>query len=478
MRRRTFIKLAGAAGAGILLPVPWRRAAAALPSGLQYQKPAEGLPKLIHVFLYGGPSELAGNLTNIVEIQQNSQYAYDAHLVQESGGVLSPGASVTTNGFWGPSTPGTDDDSAGGDSMERLVASGDLTVYRTVNRVKDDNKGHGASVAQDLAGNLSVDAPGMAATLGALLASHGAFGKPLDQLIMPVISFDGDARVFGAGDLDLPLALQPMSLNPDFQNPYSRARSEALSAADPVNAQLDALAAQVSGRLAGVTRINEAFARRAGLDQFITDHFSQAAVDASLAALGITYPDTNFGSRLRAAVYLALANEDTFFVNLGSGGLGGWDDHSEALREYPSRMRELMQALEVAVAHLRAAEVAGNAAASRIYINVFGDFGRNVNLNASRGWDHGNNQNLFTLGGAGIAGRTLGKVVGRTERVGTAFENRQFTSPAAGSYQCEPFAIASTMYRYFGVQNPELLTGEPPIDEGAADEYVVPATPY
>jgi hypothetical protein len=478
MRRRTFMKLAGAAGAGILLPLPWRRAAAAIPSGLQYQKPAAGLPKLIHVFLYGGPSELAGNLTNIVEIQENSQYAYDDYLVQESGGVLTPGPSVTTNGFWGPSTLGTNDDSAGGDSMERLVASGDMTAYRTVNRVKDDNKGHGTSVAQDLAGNLSVDAPGMAATLGAVLAAHDAFGKPLDQLIMPVISFDGDARVFGLGDLDVPLALQPMSLNPDFQNPYSRARSEALAVADPVNAQLDALAAQVSGRLSGVTKINEAFARRAGLDAFIAAHFSQAAVDDSLATLGITYPDTNFGSRLKAAVYLALNNEDTFFINLGSGGLGGWDDHSEALREYPTRMRELMQALEVAVQHLRAAATAGNAAAPRVYINVFGDFGRNVNLNASRGWDHGNNQNLFTLGGSGIAGRKLGKVVGKTQRIGTAFENRQFTGPTADSYQFEPFAIASTMYRYFGIENPELLTGEPPIDENAADQYVAPATPY
>ncbi len=478
MRRRSFLKLAGAAGAGLLLPLPWRRAAAAIPSGLRYTRPAGGLPKIIHVFLYGGPSELAGNLTNIVEIQQSSQYAYDSYLVQEDGGVLSPGPSVTTNGFWGPSTLGTDDDSAGGDSMERLLASGDMTVYRTVNRVKDDNKGHGTSVSQDLAGNLSVDAPGMAATLGAVLAANDAFGKPLDQLIMPVISFDGDARVFGAGDLDVSLALQPMSLNPDFQNPYSRTRSEALPVADPVNAQLDALAAQVSGRLAGVTKINEAFARRAGLDEFIATHFSRAAVEDSLTALGITYPDTNFGSRLKAAVYLALNNEDTFFVNLGSGGLGGWDDHSEALREYPSRMRELMQALEAAVAHLGAAGTAGNAAASRVYINVFGDFGRNVNLNASLGWDHGNNQNLFTLGGAAIAGRRLGKLVGRTQRIGTAFENRQFTSPTADSYQCEPFAIASTMYRYFGVENPELLTGEPAIDEEAADAYVAPATPY
>ena len=31
--------------------------------------------------------------------------------------------------------------------------------------------------------------------------------------------------------------------------------------------------------------------------------------------------------------------------------------------------------------------------------------------------------------------------------------------------QCEPFAIASTLFKYFSVQNPEVLTGETEIDE-------------
>jgi uncharacterized protein (DUF1501 family) len=105
------------------------------------------------------------------------------------------------------------------------------------------------------------------------------------------------------------------------------------------------------------------------------------------------------------------------------------------------------------------------ASADSVVINVFGDFGRNVNLNNSMGWDHGNNQNLYTLGGSGIPGRALGKLVGRTHRIGTPFQNRQFTSPTADSYQCEPFSIASTIFKYFGVQNPEVLTGEPAIDE-------------
>ncbi|MDH5694580.1 MAG: hypothetical protein OEZ47_15895, partial [Gammaproteobacteria bacterium] len=60
-------------------------------------------------------------------------------------------------------------------------------------------------------------------------------------------------------------------------------------------------------------------------------------------------------------------------------------------------------------------------------------------------------------------GRNLGQIVGETVRTGNRGVNRQFTTPADGSYQFEPFSFASTMYKYFGVNNPEIITGEPPI---------------
>lgn len=118
-----------------------------------------------------------------------------------------------------------------------------------------------------------------------------------------------------------------------------------------------------------------------------------------------------------------------------------------------------MQAINVAVQHMK------SLGRNDIIINIFGDFGRNVNLNNSAGWDHGNNQNLYTVGGSTIRPLALGKIVGNTERIGTGFQNRQFTAPTSDSYQCEPFSIASSIYKYFGVQNPEILTGEAAIDE-------------
>jgi uncharacterized protein (DUF1501 family) len=131
-----------------------------------------------------------------------------------------------------------------------------------------------------------------------------------------------------------------------------------------------------------------------------------------------------------------------------------------------------------------------------IVINVFGDFGRRVNLNGNQGWDHGNNQNLFTFGGAGLRPPgALGKVVGRTVRVGEGGTNNQVTEPDPGdpsmnippSYEAEPMSVASTVYSYFGVQNPEMLTaddeinpdGVPPIDEEQPGEpdLFTPSTP-
>jgi hypothetical protein len=456
MNRRTFLKLSAMSGITALAPPLFqsRRAWAALPDTIHYQAP-DVLPTVIHLFLYGGPSELAGNLTNIVDINANSQNPYPA--------VLDPGDSatvVTNNHFW---------QGAGGGIMETLLESGDLSIYRTVNRIKADTKDHGTSVTQNLVGNLDVYNPGIARTLAAVLERFNPFSKAVDQLIMPFVSFEGESQVFSPGDLSISPVLRPMNLNENFANPYKRQRYWYLDGGDEVTVTND-VALEAMARDMGVVyaprhaKVESSFLKRGELEMYIDEHFNQTSVESAIPE-GVVYPNNAFGHKLKAAVSLAVNNPDTAFISLGSGGLGGWDDHSGGLDDYPGRMEELFLALDAAAGHLRAAAEAGNASAGRVVINVFGDFGRNVNLNNSMGWDHGNNQNLYTLGGWDIPGRVLGKLVGRTERIGTPFQNRQFTTPAADSYQCEPFSIASTLFKYFGVQNPEVLTGEPAIDE-------------
>jgi len=416
------------------------------------------LPQVIHIFLYGGPSELAGNLTNIEDINANSQNPYPTNMDPNDAETI-----LTPNNFWGGGNNG-----AGGEIMESLIASGDMSIYRTINRIKEDSKAHRTSIFQNLTGHLDAEnTPGMGTTLAAVLSAHNAFRKAPEDMVLPFVSFEGDSLVFEPAGLDIPLATKYISLDQNFRNPYDRSNNSSIGGAGVNEDAIEALARR-NAQTDKFLKVREAFTKREELADFISASFNATTVDANLAELGITYPNTNFGRRLKAAVSLAVNNPDSLFISMGSGGLGGWDDHDSSLIEYPGRMRDLMTSLEVAVNHMKAAT------RDNIIINVYGEFGRNVNLNNSIGWDHGNNQNLMTFGGSGIPERGLGKIIGKTQRIGASGVNRQFTSPTEDSYQAEPFSIVSTVYKYFGVQNTEVLNDEQPLDEGAENEVIIP----
>ncbi|MEK6750613.1 MAG: DUF1501 domain-containing protein [Pseudomonadota bacterium] len=447
--RRVF-KLGGMLGAGTALGTQLDNLGVAFDASLTVDK----IPRIINIFLYGGPSELAGNLSNIVEINANSQNPY--------GNIFDPNNAstvVTPNYFWS---------TAGGTVLEQLVASGDATVYRTMNRIKDQNRAHGICVQQNLVGNLDVYHPGTATTLAWILQNNNPYRNPdgsvrdLSKVVFPFVTFEGESKAFNRADIDIPPALKPIALNANLMNPYQRTDHTVagLNNSGATDTALEQLARLTNG--GGAYKLTtESLIQRAEAATNITAMLNNIPVPSS----SFNYGTGNFGTRLSAAVSLILANPDTLYVSLGSSGLGGWDDHSEMLGRYPARMSEMMNAISAAVNHLNTAAAQGVAHADKVIVNVFGEFGRNVNLNESLGWDHGNNQNLYTFGGRGLAskGRVLGKIVGETQRIGDKGVNRQFTSPTANSYQFEPFAVASTLFKYFGVTNPELLSGEPPI---------------
>ncbi len=87
---------------------------------------------------------------------------------------------------------------------------------------------------------------------------------------------------------------------------------------------------------------------------------------------------------------------------------------------------------------------------------VFSEFGRNVNLNSANGWDHGNLQNVYIFGGTNYFSHQ--GVVGET-RIETSIFNRIWQKPTEDSYWFEPLSIASTIYKLYGITNPEYLTG-------------------
>ena len=492
MNRRHFLTQTGAFTLAMTAPAFLQTkgsggaATAALLEQAEYQLPAR-LPQVINLFMYGGASELAGNLTNIHQIDAASQNRYPTDLLRAINGDEG---QLTANGFWRD---------AGGLAMESMLASGDMSVYRTINRLKDNTRAHRQSIFSSQKGSLAIDAsPGMGSTIAAVLEANRSQldgsvqlgGKTLDELVLPFVSFEGSSVAFAAdNDLALPLRLRGLSLSENFDNPYSRGD-------DYSSQELNAIIRQVETNVlrARFAKIQGGFALRARMEQLIgnlqsaTDNplpmpplnpiDGSMDVDADPDTGYLRYPENNrFSNRLKAAVTLAVENQDSLFISLGDG-LGSWDDHDSSIEEYAPRMQQLMTALRVATKHIRYSDISngGMRDTSNIIINVHGDFGRNVNLNNSMGWDHGNNQNLYTFGGHGIRGRrALGKIVGETEVFGSANENRLYTRPTQNSFQAEPMSIAASTYLYFGVRNPMVLTRDDeynPLGDNALDESV------
>jgi hypothetical protein len=496
-------------------------------------------PQVINIFMYGGPSELAGNLTNIADINANSQNSYNDYiLTRQDHGQSGQTGAITPNGFWGSQRDGTgaiinNARSAGGDEMEAMLAAGDMSVYRTINRIKDNTRAHRPSINSSQKGSLDIEASGgMGTKIAAVLANNqdafaAAYGKAVQDLILPFVSFEGTSTALADdSSIQLPtLNLKAISLNTNLGNPYRRSGDVFDDDNDPdtpmikrqIAIDIDNLVEQISpsNRTDRYNKVVDQFNNRKqlaglidafeakldvrpvipfGADAGPNNEFAtgQAVPDGS--TVRVEYPDNPFSERLKAALTLALNNPDTLFIAVGTGGLGGWDDHENAIQKYEDRMTSLMKALRAAMLHIKYADMDSGSPdkglisglsrkTDNIVINIHGDFGRNVNLNGSMGWDHGNNQNLYTLGGSAVrqelfGQNTLGKVVGTTRRIGDTGKNRQFTDPEDTSYQAEPMSIASTVYAYFGVQNPEVLTkdsimnpaGDPMIDETVAGE--------
>ncbi len=532
MKRRQFIQSAGAFAVSAVAPslftqerfIKQAKAAAVIDEPGFFVAPAR-LPQVINVFLYGGPSELAGNLTNIAEINATSQNPYTAAINAGGAGEailrldddpMNPG-QITRHGFW---------KDAGGTAMEDMLTGnglGDagnemLSVYRTINRRKENTRAHRPSILSSQKGNLDIEiAGGVGTTIASVLYANKAQldgstalgGRQLEDLILPFVSFEGESSAFATDSstnaINLPLIMRGISLDTRFDNPYARGRG-VVSVAD--QSVLDTM---VNKRMTETQQrfkeVADGFANRSLLENKIkgfttninnddllpditdvNDPDRNPTVNPNTGTNKLRYPDGKFSARVKAAVTLAIQNPDSLYITVG-GGLGGWDDHDNAISKYEDRMTDLMNTLRAAAKHLKLGTrydlsdennplpLVG--ATDNIIINVHGDFGRNVNLNGSMGWDHGNNQNLYTIGGAGIRGQAaLGKVVGKTERFGSTGQNRQFTRPTDDSYEAEPMSIASTVYSYFGVQNPQVLTadaalnaaGDIKIDESVAGE--------
>lgn len=522
MKRRQFLKNFTAFGATPFVPAgltmstfaPLAKAAPIDYQAAGFTKtPGDIMPQVINIFLYGGPSELAGNLSNIRNINNNSQNSYpdkfgNADFLRN----VVDGGQVTENRFW---------QNAGGLEMEAMLAANEMSIYRTMLKRKSPTRSHRESIFMSHKGTVDIEGtPGVGTRLAAYLLNHensvngqasvnemfladgveigtlsnSAGDTGLQAAILPFVSFEGETNSYSPDpDYALKNSFQGLTLSEDFDNPYARDNIFNLGATGQLNANntFDALLDKVKLQTNYLNRFGAANSQFA-LRQEMAEITSNLGLNQNSGLpLNANYPNNSFGDRVKAAVTLALLNPSSFYITVG-GGLGGWDDHNNGVDRYADRMQNVMQTMQAAMNHINGFISEGGTTITptgtnirtrtdNIVINMFGDFGRLVNLNGSNGWDHANNGNLYTFGGAYIrqgGASALGKVIGTTERQGTTLTNNQYTMPTDNSYTFEPMAVAATTYSYFGASDSgtQLLTespimgesGELPIDETIA----------
>ncbi len=442
MKRREFIKLSLAAGSAILLP-SFTYGAALDVSQINFSSAnyEANSAQTIMIFMYGGASQLAGNISNIEEIERKSQSSYNDYF---------RGITKTKSDCW---------QEAGGTAMETLMDNGDMTLFRccySAVREAEGNKAHGECTVQNQKGTFDEDAGGMLANLAQILKANNVVNE---NTLMPFVTMEGESNFYVEGNEPLPGYLKPVGINENFDNPYKREvrnwtyytedereienynnREDGFDPA--LDTKMNTLAQQNNQ----TGKIKDAFAKRGQLSDFI-----DAISDSTTPDLGEeAYPENDFSEKIEAAIKLLVKNPDTKVITLGTGGLGGWDDHNEA-RDYVTRMERLFGALKSAMAHLKA-----EGKEQTINIMVFGEFGRNVNLNSAHGWDHGNLQNLYVLGGKGYFNHK--GTVGETVVDDPGSINRLWLKPKNGTYWFEPLSIAATLYKIYGIENPEILT--------------------
>lgn len=443
MQRRNFIKLSLATYASLMLASTSKAADVDFNQvGFDSNIYSANSAQTIMIFMYGGASSLAGNISNIDAINSESQSDYYNYF---------RGITPTANNCW---------QEAGGTHMEAMMDAGDMTLFRSCySQVREDanNKAHGSCVTQNQKGSFDEDRGGIVANLATVLKREGVVDE---DTILPFVTLEGESTFYAEGREPLEAYLKPVGLDEGFSNPYKRNvrqwykyTDEERNIADYNNAELgfdpalDAAMNSMAQAHNTNEKIKSAFDKRGALSDFI-DNIS-LAITPDLGA--DAYPEnSNFAEKIEAAIKIMANNPDTKVITMGTGGLGGWDDHNDA-RNYVTRSEELFASLKSAVAHLKAVNKINN-----INIMVFGDFGRNVNLNSANGWDHGNLQNLYVLGGKNYF--THRGVVGETVVDATGSINRLFLKPKTATEWFEPLSIGATLYKIFGITNPEILT--------------------
>jgi uncharacterized protein (DUF1501 family) len=116
------------------------------------------------------------------------------------------------------------------------------------------------------------------------------------------------------------------------------------------------------------------------------------------------YPSFGLAGDLRTVAQLIRADIGIriFVVELGGGGIGGFDNHANQLGNHCAVLHELAESVAAFARDLQRDHLL-----DRVLLMTYSEFGRTVKENGRRGTDHGAAAPLFLVGG-GVAGGLVG----------------------------------------------------------------------
>ena len=121
--------------------------------------------------------------------------------------------------------------------MQFMLDNNYMSVYRTLMKRLDGTRSHRESILMSLKGSLDIEvSAGVGTRIAATLYENRAQyegttqladGTPVnnvvDDLLLPFVSFEGDTRAFSLDpDYQIPLLFRGITLDQNFNNPYSR----------------------------------------------------------------------------------------------------------------------------------------------------------------------------------------------------------------------------------------------------------------
>jgi uncharacterized protein (DUF1501 family) len=127
-------------------------------------------------------------------------------------------------------------------------------------------------------------------------------------------------------------------------------------------------------------------------------------IEAALKTPGGDYPPFGLARDLRMVAQLIRADLGIriFFVELGGGGLGGFDNHANQLGNHCALLNQLAESVGAFLYDLQR-----DGQLDRVLLMTFSEFGRTVKENGRRGTDHGAAAPMFLAGGR-VKGGLLG----------------------------------------------------------------------